>query len=355
MDEQTKQILELFAQPAFLAADDTILWCNSIARALLPENIALSSLLEGSNALFSLWSREGTIQIAMILNGEEYDVSICAMKEGDLFVATPSKNMRSAAATVLRNASAALRKPLQQLLSSADELFSALDPAVSHSAASHLNQSIYRLMRLCGQMSDGGTLLERKREAQRVPTDLNEFFADFAMHASPLIEAAGLRFHYQPYAQALFADIDSALFERALYNLISNAMYYTPPGGCIKLSVGVENRVALISVRDSGEGISPSVMSTLFDRFSEYPPGDSRRGIGLGLSMVREIARLHGGTVMVSSGSDGATVTLSISLDRTVLKLFSRAVQYDYCGEFNHGLVELSDVLSAEIYNPNEV
>ena len=159
-----------------------------------------------------------------------------------------------------------------------------------------------------------------------------------------------------PRAKAIRGDVDRTLLERALYNLISNAMNYTPRGGTITLSAERQDRLLLLSVSDTGEGIEQSVMSTLFDRFCTSAPGDSRRGLDLGLPMVREIARLHGGTMMVDANADGGTsVTFSVSLEKTPLELRSRTVLYDYCGDLNHALVELSDVLDADMFNPVDI
>lgn len=357
MDEQTKQILELFSQPAFFAKDGVILWCNRAAGTQLLPDTPLSAVLGREEMLYTLWQRAGTLQLPLTLDGREYDVCVRAVGEGDLFVATPRETALNTTASAVVNASATLRKPLHMMLGAASELFDHIDEsadAAALPAASRLNRSIYQFVRLCGQMSDGGSLLLRRKELRRTPTDLPAFFDEFLAQARPLVESAGLTLHYQPLPRPLRADIDTALVERALYNLFSNAINYTPRGGNITLSLRRQERQLLISVTDDGEGISPDVAATLFERFADRPLGDSRRGIGLGLPMVREIAWLHDGTISVSANENGrgTTVRFSLSLEPAPLNLRSRMLNYDYCGTLHHGLVELSDVLGAEMFNP---
>lgn len=360
MDEQTKQILELFSQPAFFAGEGRILWCNSSAGTLLTTGMSLADVLGREEMLYTLWSRKGTLQLPLRFEGQEYDACVRPIGEGDLFVATCRATALNATASAVVNASATLRKPLHMMLGAATELFDRIDESDNTAAlpaASRLNRSIYQFVRLCGQMSDGGSLLLRRKELRRVPTDLGAFFDGFLAQARPLVESAGLTLHYLPLPRPLRADIDPALIERALYNLLSNAINYTPRGGNVTLALRRQDRQLLISVSDDGEGISSEVAATLFERFADRSPGDSRWGIGLGLPMVREIAWLHDGTICVGANESGrgTTVRFSLSLEPTPLSLRSRTLNYDYCGTLNHGLVELSDVLDAEMFNPSEV
>lgn len=360
MDEQMKQVLELIAQPAFLAKDDKIVWCNAVARSLLLEGAVLSLLLEKNHLLFSLWNKEGTLQIPLTVGGKEYDASVRATEEGDLFIASLRAPEFNATAAAVVNISATLRKPLQNMMSAAGELFEELESQGSDkltAASSRLNRSIYQFLRLCGQMSDGGRLLLHRKALRREPTDLNVFFHSFIAQARPLVQSLGLTLDFEPPAVPLRADVDTALLERALYNLISNSLNYTPKGGTISISLQKQGKMLLICVSDNGEGISPDVLSTLFERFTEHSIGDSRWGIGLGLPMAREISRLHGGNLVVAPNPEGqgTSVTFSLSMEQAPLELHSRGVRYDYCGGLHHGLVELSDVLGPELFDPSEV
>ena len=359
MDGPLQQVLELFAQPAFFVAEGTVAWCNSVCAALLPVGASVTSFLEDPS-LYTLWDRTGTLQLPLILAGEEYNASVCCTPEGELFVAARRVSEMSVTAKTVAKVSATLRRPLHQMITAADALFESLDETAETkllAAASQLNRSVYRLLRLCSQMSDGGGLLLHRREAHRLPTEVSKFFRSFVEQARPLVESAGVQLRLTDLDAPLCADLDTDLLERALYNLISNALSYTRSGGCITIGLNKQQRQLLISVTDDGEGISPTVLATLFERWSEHPVGDSRWGVGLGLPMVQEIARLHNGTLSIHDNGDerGTTATLSLSLDPAPLSLHGQTMGYDYCSGYHHGLVELSDVLDAKMFNPNEV
>jgi CheY-like chemotaxis protein len=90
-------------------------------------------------------------------------------------------------------------------------------------------------------------------------------------------------------------------------NLLDNAVKYTPADGSIELSVGAEGSDAVVRVRDSGVGIPPEFLPRIFDVFSRGRalPEQSRPGLGLGLSVVQELAMKHGGSVEASSTGPG--------------------------------------------------
>lgn len=358
MDMELKQILELLAQPVFLARDGSVIWCNGAARGLLAEGLPVSSLLENNAMLYKVWSREGVLHLPIILGGAEYDASVLAMQAGDLFLAARRPQEVNATAAAVEHASVALRKPLHTMLNAANALFEQLEETQTEQipAAAELNQALYRLIRLCGQMSDGAQLLLHRREAHREPTDIARFLNDFVSAARPLTESVGVQLLFTPSGRPLRGDIDCLLLERALYNLVANALAHCPSGSTITLSVQKQDFFLLLRVMDNGNGIEEGVLSTIFERFSASEFGAASQGIGLGLPIVREIARLHGGTIAVNGNPEGGTcVTLTLSLAPSVLSLRSRMVRYDGYGDLNHALVELSDVLPPEIYDPAEI
>lgn len=356
MQEQMKQVLELFSQPAFFVRDGRVCWCNGAARSLLEEGTLLRAVLEGGEALFSQWDRSGTLMLPLTLGGAAYDASVRATDDGALFVATRCASENDDSASALFSASVSLRKPLHALVSAADELFERLgDASGAEEAAARLNQSIYQFIRLCNQMTDGSELLLHRKTIRRAPTDLSAFLADFVNDVTPLVRSADRTLEYVPLAAPIHADADAELLQRALYNLLANALSYTPKGGAVRLSARKESDLLLITVSDSGSGISEELLSSLFSRFRRQEPGDSRRGIGLGLLITREIARLHDGTLTVASGENGgASVTFSLSLKKTALPLRSTGIVLPP-PRFHQGLVELSEVLDAKMYDPNEV
>jgi len=113
------------------------------------------------------------------------------------------------------------------------------------------------------------------------------------------------------------AELDIELFERAVANLLDNALKFTPAGGRITLAADTTPGCVNVSVSDSGPGIAPEHQALLFDRLYRSPvdPAGSEGGKGLGLAIVKRIAELHGGSVALRSTLDTGTV-VTITLPR---------------------------------------
>jgi two-component system heavy metal sensor histidine kinase CusS len=102
------------------------------------------------------------------------------------------------------------------------------------------------------------------------------------------------------------------LFSRALNNLVENALRFTPDGGTIRISVDVNAAQARVLVSDTGSGIAPEHLPHVFDRFYRADSSRSSAGTGLGLSLVKSIVDLHGGSATIESEvGRGTTVVLS--------------------------------------------
>jgi signal transduction histidine kinase/ActR/RegA family two-component response regulator len=102
-------------------------------------------------------------------------------------------------------------------------------------------------------------------------------------------------------------DGDAFRLEQVLSNLVTNAIKYTPPGGRIEIRVGAEGEQATVAVLDNGIGIAPGMLSSVFELFTQARQGldRSRGGLGLGLSLVRSLVALHGGTIQAYSDGEG--------------------------------------------------
>ena len=103
---------------------------------------------------------------------------------------------------------------------------------------------------------------------------------------------------------------EPAMLRRALTNLVTNALAHTPRGGTVTVRIAVENDAATFTVSDTGPGIAPEHLPRIFDRFYRADPARGG-GAGLGLSIAKSIAELHGGTLTAASGL-GATFTLTL-------------------------------------------
>jgi signal transduction histidine kinase len=119
---------------------------------------------------------------------------------------------------------------------------------------------------------------------------------------------------------------DAERLQQLVANLLTNAVKFTPPGGQVHVQVGAVDSTATLRVCDTGEGISPEFMPHLFERFrqGDSTPTREHGGLGLGLSIVKDLAELHGGTVHATSDGLGKGAIFTVTLPLGAPKATSR-------------------------------
>jgi GAF domain-containing protein/class 3 adenylate cyclase len=195
-----------------------------------------------------------------------------------------------------------------------------LDSAVSNGEGLSPAQCIIalrnsrRLLRLVNQLLDLQRLDAGRMQPNFRPCDLVEFVTQIVDSFRPYCEKKGLQVNTDLVnCPTVYLDIEK--FDKVLYNLLSNAMKFTPEGGTITIKVAAIGNHCLLQVQDSGIGILPQQIPYLFERFHQAEGSENRsyEGSGLGLSLVKELVELHGGTVSVDSVyGQGTTFTLEL-------------------------------------------
>ncbi len=147
--------------------------------------------------------------------------------------------------------------------------------------------------------------------AQSEPSAATE---DAVLRLTPLAEARGVRLVFEADApgalSALRVSLPASALSRACIVLIDNALNYSPEGGTVTVRVTLHGRAVAIRVEDQGPGIAPAERERIFERFARGAETGKRRGFGLGLSLVRELAERAGGTVAIERTSAEGTVFL---------------------------------------------
>ncbi|XGV97496.1 MAG: ATP-binding protein [Leptolyngbya sp. BL-A-14] len=120
---------------------------------------------------------------------------------------------------------------------------------------------------------------------------------------------------------------DANRLQQVMWNLLSNAVKFTPPEGQIDVTLTYTTTEALITVRDTGKGVSPDFLPFVFDTFRQADGTITRKfgGLGLGLAIVRQIVELHGGTVSAESPGEGLGATFSVRLPLRATRLPANA------------------------------
>ncbi|MDX2035408.1 MAG: hybrid sensor histidine kinase/response regulator [Isosphaeraceae bacterium] len=162
-----------------------------------------------------------------------------------------------------------------------------------------------------------------QRRLQREPVDLAALLGETVERVGPFLDARGLRLATAIDPELGIFEIDAAKIRDAVLNLLTNAIKFTPDGGEIRLSARlIRTDEAEIEIVDSGIGLEPRALKRLFEPFfTEFDPsrhstgdfGFKKRGLGLGLSIVRQFLEMHGGGVKAESRvGEGTTITVTL-------------------------------------------
>lgn len=166
-----------------------------------------------------------------------------------------------------------------------------------------IHRQLSHLVRLVDDLLDVSRITGGKIRLQLECVDASAAIANAVETSRPLIEAHGHKLQVRLPAEAIFVQADTARLSQILSNLLNNAAKYTPDGGTIELSLKREGGDAVFSVRDSGVGIPPEMLARVFDLFTQVDRSldRSQGGLGIGLTLVRRLVELHGGTVQAAS------------------------------------------------------
>ena len=117
-------------------------------------------------------------------------------------------------------------------------------------------------------------------------------------------------------AEPVWVSWDAVRLQQVLTNVATNAVKYTKPGGRIRVALRADGNDAVLSVEDSGVGISPEALPSIFDMYVQADRTLDRAegGLGIGLALVRRLVELHGGTVVASSEGEGHGSTFTLRL-----------------------------------------
>ncbi|MHC5544585.1 sensor histidine kinase, partial [Singulisphaera rosea] len=155
--------------------------------------------------------------------------------------------------------------------------------------------------------------------ALRLERILLQEIVDAAVETSrQAIESAGHELTLRMTNETLLVDADRTRLVQVLANLLNNAAKYTPQGGRIMVSILRDRAQAVIRVADTGVGIPPEMLPKIFDMFTQVGTSleRSQGGLGIGLTLVKRLVEMHGGTVAAASSGDaeGSTFTVRVPL-----------------------------------------
>jgi signal transduction histidine kinase len=214
----------------------------------------------------------------------------------------------------------ALRSAIHVLLRGADE-----EPEVRRELLEGAEAEIKRMQPLLDDLAQLHGQVLGPVELAREPLLLSEWLPSILTPWRAAAEEKGLRWEADVPVDLPTLSLDPARTAQALGNLLSNAIKYTPAGGTVSLAAGAARDGAWIRVRDTGPGISPDEQDLVFEPF--YRSERGRRfpqGLGLGLTIARDLVEAHGGTLEVKSTlGQGSTFTVRFPADRDLTRQVS--------------------------------
>jgi two-component system CheB/CheR fusion protein len=198
-----------------------------------------------------------------------------------------------------------------------------VDPVTLAKALAAIGRGVTAQGRLISDLLDHSRIVAGKVELQRTPIDLFSVAeaALIGVRAAADAKDIGVLLQRDSLPCVVLGDFDR--MQQVLWNLFLNAIKFTPPRGSVQISVGRADNQVEVRVRDTGCGISSEFLPHVFDRFRQAEGSSARiqPGLGLGLTLVRELIELHGGTVRAeSAGKDqGATFTVVLPIPAVLL------------------------------------
>ncbi len=213
-----------------------------------------------------------------------------------------------------------LRTPLSSIVGWASMLTRAeLPPEPAREALLSIARNGNAMTRIVDDMLDMSAMLAGTLSVARERIDVRAVVREAVDTIRPSATERRLALESHEPAEPVFVHADPDRLRQCVLNLLNNAVKYTPADGAIAVHVERQDATAAIHVSDTGIGIAGDRLPRIFDRFwrgADSPTG-SRGGLGLGLSITRQLVELHGGRVRVASAGEGKGATVTIEIPTT--------------------------------------
>jgi signal transduction histidine kinase len=353
MDAQkdTMILLDLMLRPGFCVRSGRITHVNQAAESyLLSAGMELAPLLQTGAEEYSDYTG-GCLYLTLTVGGRTVGASVTRMEDGDIFLLDQESDRQELQSLSL--VARELRDSLSSVMLHAEQLSAQLSEEENvdvRERNAKMNRGLFQMLRVVGNMSDANRYATGSR--QELLAISEEFNAIFEK-AQSCICHTGVRLNYRGLGECLFSMGDREQLERAVLNILSNALKFTPAGGTIDATLTRRGKMLRLTVEDTGSGMDETVRANVFQRYLRQPTlEDSRHGVGLGMVLIRSAAANHGGTVLIDQPhGKGTRVTMTMAIrPDTGNSLKSPSIRMDYAGGHDHMLLELSQSLPAFLY-----
>jgi signal transduction histidine kinase len=222
-----------------------------------------------------------------------------------------------------------LRNPLNPIRSAVDLLRRGSTPdRDTRWAHEVIQRQVVHLTRLIDDLLDVSRITQGKLELRRAEIALEDVLVAAVDSARPLVEAAGQTLVLEPVDRSILLDADAVRLSQVFANLLDNASKYSPPGTRIDVTAVRDANEIVVHVTDQGRGIPADHLPRVFDLFyqgGDRAAGRGHDGLGLGLTLVKRLVEMHGGSVEVASDGPGRGSRFGVRLPVHVSPAHTRA------------------------------
>jgi signal transduction histidine kinase len=211
-----------------------------------------------------------------------------------------------------------LRNPLAPMRSALELLARDLDAPSRERAHATLDRQLVHMTRVVDDLLDVARITRGSLELRRTRLELGPIVSQAAETARVLTDVKGQRLDVVIPAEPLVVDGDPIRLAQLIGNLLANASKYSEAGREIHLAVERLGSDVIVSVRDEGIGIPPEALPSIFEMFSRGSATASHEGLGVGLTLARQLAEMHGGFIEVRSGGPGTGSEFRVHLPAIV-------------------------------------
>ena len=211
-----------------------------------------------------------------------------------------------------------------------------------------IKQNSYRLLRLANNLIDITKIDTGHYEIHKKNCNIISIIEDITLSVTQYVNDKNIELLFDTSVEELIICCDPDKIERIMLNLLSNAIKYTDPNGCINVNIDTTDTNVIISVKDTGIGISKENQSIIFERFMQVDDILTRKceGSGIGLSLVKSLVEMHGGKIAVYSVEDVGS-EFTFTLPKTVIPNSTIIYKLD---DYSHSKVEKCIIEFSDIH-----
>lgn len=343
--------LELIDRPAFCVKNGVVAAVNTAAeRRMLRVGTDIREIVTEHREKYEEFE-SGCLYLTITVGELPCNASVNRTKECDIFFIHQDADDDQLQTLAL--AAQQLRIPLSNVMTVTDRLLSSLSEADENvqQQAGQINHSLFQLLRIIGNMSDAGSYKNGLSTGMQT-VDIAAIVDELMEKAQAVSSDLGITLSYSGLSKPVFSLAHEEKLRRAIYNLLSNAMKFSPAGSNVDVKLNKVGNTVSFTVCNTN--IASAEDHSFWNRYRREPSiEDGRFGLGLGMTLISAVASAHKGTVLVDHPNPGETrVTMTIAITKeSSPNVCSPTLRIgDYAGGRDMSLLEFSEILPVDSY-----